>query len=359
MYGILDCRRFISFQASQVVDTHLCNVCNVLFRKYGRYARLFANYDSALISLLTYAQLGEKLVYFHKACFHTSQRLSCNVADEFASSISVYTTYLKIRDNIYDNEWFPISHLNFGVIKKKAEIAINNLEKLGFPAREINKLIDHQKKIEYKTPSLVECMEATEIAASKIFSHTAVLSNQISNQKPMGIIGKHIGRIIYVLDNYIDLREDLHRNSFNPFINELKSGENKFSLKDLDKIRSLCAKIVKESLECIILNIKKVRIKTYQNVINEILTKGLYKKISSVLSKEPELNSVNISFKLSSAPFFITPFTVIGNQDCENCEECCRIGSGASLMVCVYGLAILIVGGLIYGCLKGFFGGGD
>ena len=52
---------------------------------------------------------------------------------------------------------------------------------------------------------------------SMVFSHTAMLAGVPSNVNHLAEVGLNVGRLAYLLDNYVDLPNDKRRNSFNLF----------------------------------------------------------------------------------------------------------------------------------------------
>jgi hypothetical protein len=219
----------------------------------------------------------KKLEVCKKGCLSLNRIQSkFTSADEYASSISIFMAYSKVKDDICDGKSI-FNHLRFGLIKKKAEAAIKNLEELRFPATATSQLIDNQKKLERAESPLLECVKPTETVTARVFAHTAILSSQTSNYEAMEAMGKHIGRIMYITDNYLDLKEDLLRDNFNPLLNEFRIS-NTLSLEDLKRIKKYCVNLARESLKNISIQLKKTKLKLYNNFIHEILMDGLRKK---------------------------------------------------------------------------------
>ena len=64
----------------------------------------------------------------------------------------------------------------------------------------------------------------TEEMYSKIFSHTATLAGAPGNAGHLAEVGRHVGRVAYLLDGYVDFQKDKSEGRFNVFDHLSSSG---------------------------------------------------------------------------------------------------------------------------------------
>jgi len=114
----------------------------------------------------------------------------------------------KIYDDVLDKNTI-FSRLAARLIKKKILLAEQELDKLGYDSRIVYSQIKRQINLEDESNTNLEMLATpTEEVVSSIFEHTAVLSDVKQNINPLSAIGKSVGKLMFILDNYIDLPED-------------------------------------------------------------------------------------------------------------------------------------------------------
>ena len=109
----------------------------------------------------------------------------------------------------------------------------------------------------------------------QIFGEIFVYNDQFEYSESLRKIGYYTGKLIYILDSYDDLSNDIKKNRFNPLIacnnsnlyNEIEEKVNYI----LDKIEQLTMKI---------------EIKHSSEIIHNILKLGLRNRAKTVLKKE-------------------------------------------------------------------------
>lgn len=316
MYGITKCVNFLAQRDKEIIHSHLCNVCDVLATNYGNSSRIYNNYDSAFISLLTCAQKGNTLKSRKHRClnFVSCPSEFCD-GDRYAAAITICAAYLKAKDDMFDEKSL-VNRIRVNLMQKRVDLALRELRNFDFPYRILDELLNKQISLEQNQQiSLLECMEPSEVAASKVFAHTAEISDVISNRDPLEKIGKYIGRIMYIIDNYIDLESDISHGRFNPLAVEFNLREKTYKY-TRSKINKLCHRLVYESLTEIKLNIKNVKFKTHRELIHKILVKGLNDKVSAIFNGTLRKTVGKMSYVL---PYFL--FLQQSNDCCGQVEE--------------------------------------
>lgn len=356
MYGLFNCTSILLPEERNIVNNHLCRTCNTLALKYGYGTRIFANYDSTFISLLSYAQSNEGIKCYSEKMPKVKQNFSGNqitAIDKYAAAISVSMAYVKFRDDIFD-ENSPLKKVKFSCVRKKAELAFKDLLDLKFNYKLIDDGIKYQHYLENQKPnSIFDYTLPTERVVSQIFAHSSVISGQLSNFEYLEEIGKNIGRMMYILDCYADFDKDLSQKKFNPLI-EIFNVNNADS--DCKRnIKDLCGRILKDSLNKINRNFRKLFLIRYSNLIYKMLTDGLKQKISFVLNGRQNLIS-NI------LPITILLPVLQNSDECECCSQTQEVGQtpgGACILAIAGCLACVIICTMLKGAGESVCGAGS
>lgn len=277
MYGLLVVDRYCGNPLDRAISaSQLCAICHSLSGRYGRGFQIFANYDAAFVSTLYAAQSGDTGV--NPNC-HTA---SCRLPGEptkgvrFATALSLVMAKAKALDDILDQNSIA-ARLVSKFLTRKIPKAERDLQSLGFQSRLIFSNIEHQDRLEKEGHSeLDELSNPTESVVSKVFSHTARISENEENILPLSNIGRDVGKLMYLTDNYADLPEDLARNRFNPFAVIQK--DRKIQLKQ--DLRRICF----ESISRISAEMKSLKLVTLGRVVDDALVNSLTNQVQNLFS---------------------------------------------------------------------------
>lgn len=341
MYGIMNCTRYLSATEKRIFGSYLCKVCNTLAAKYGNSARRFANYDSAFLSLITEAQQGRNSKQPQSCTYKAKSNKTTSTADEYAAAVSVYMGYLKAIDDLIDEKSISTS-LKFSFAYKKAQLAFKDLEALGFNHKAIDELLKKQFCLEKSNSvSLLRYAIPTEIIASKIFAHTAIISNQRSNSEILKRIGKNIGRIMYITDSYVDIENDTKQGTFNAISGKF---DVKTKLNMQEKIRNVCLRICKKGLREIEIDLRSLKIKKFRHLIRKILVEALKNKISCIFNR-PIMSACTKRLKI--LPLFLLLQQSGQCEQCDPCYEESKVICGTEPIAC-FTLGAMCAAGVLY-----------
>lgn len=197
-----------------------CGLCKTLGRKYGQFSRLFLSYDISLLTLILHALVGDDFNYKYEACFlHplNKRRVKIpNAIDYMAADISVYFVKKKIEDNIKDER--GIKRMLFSFFDK-------------IPMKCNHKTLKHEdldslfyqlgKMEELKKPEVDEISNCFGSILEKTV-HNAAEQLSIKSLDRLEKFSFFLGKLIYTLDAFEDLKSDLEKWRFNPLIFENK-----------------------------------------------------------------------------------------------------------------------------------------
>lgn len=325
MYGLLALNNSCFNQRDRnIISSHFCGLCNFLSFKYGQAFRMLTNYDSTFISLLYSAQSSSNVVFktASKCFLSLNRKLWIDDGLRFAGAISVLMAKAKIYDDVIDEGGFTNS-IKVKLIDSKISKAYEELRQLGFEPRAIMQNVVLQRSIEDKHEKDIEALAwPSEQVVSRIFIHTGQLANNETNFESLRTIGKHMGRLMYLLDNYTDLPKDISKKRFNALA-------ACFGFAKPNHIQEIVKKSALKSLNEISNAVKTLNLYRHKELVRKILTTNLKCKVFHLLNH-------NFSYK----PFGrIRSFnmTSLGNDD--DCGKAiCVLIIG---ILCVIGLAVV------------------
>jgi len=193
---------------------------------------------------------------------------------------------------------------------------------------------------------------------SKIFSQTAILAGTPANFACLADVGRHLGRVAYLLDNYIDFQNDHGRGSFNLC--------DQLSLRDSGRSkRQVFAQYLDQSLNAIRRSVGEVKLYRFEETVRYIVTDGLQAKVQSILS---DARFVARPVIYSLAPVLLmgilrNVLTSSSSEDycCDCSDDCdCDGGTGTSYTTTTTQqiIAPQIIDRLSEGATGGLVGGG-
>jgi hypothetical protein len=298
VYGLLCLNtNCLNFSEQNIAKAHYCGLCNSLSSNYGFTSRTFTNHDATFISILHSAQSKNKISPQKCPLKLQKTKPEVNTGLEYASAISLIMAKAKIDDNILDQNSY-ISRVIAGKLDSKIPSAINELKRLGFKLQTITSEIKRQKTLESQHCSdLNELVSPTENAVSEICSHTATLTGKTSNFEPLSILGKNIGRLMYLTDNYVDFTSDFKKTRFNAL-------SNCYPHANQTQIKKTIGKQFSQSINEISTSIKNLTLNQHQRIVGDALLYSLKQRLENILHTKPKTSPNNIGL---TNPFSLIP----------------------------------------------------
>jgi hypothetical protein len=271
--------------------SHFCGLCNELSSSYGFGFRALTNHDAAYYSILYSAQSGEKLE--QQKCpfrFGRSKHTS-NPGLEYAGAISILMAKTKIDDDLHDENSFFHRVLS-KLVDSKFPLAEETLARFGFNLKFVSSQIQRQQTLEKQNCSdLDELSGPTKNVVSEIFAHTATLSGAEANMRPLTIIGKYIGKLMYLLDSYIDMPSDMAKGRFNAL-------QSCFGQENATLMRKRVGSISSQSMSEISRSVKNLKLHSHKRILNDALLTSLNQRLETLLA--PKENRLQDRMRNSS-----------------------------------------------------------
>lgn len=210
---------------------HYCGVCKAMGRMYGQTSRLSLNYDAIYLSeLLTF--LGEGKVNYHQEwspallsynCLRLPKETDLPFSLQYAASVNVLFTGIKLRDNVEDKGGFIWRTAN-KLMAARVEQAEENLKAYGLDLEKVDQWLREHARREKEESKLRgnaylhHLAEATSRITGMIFRQGAIAAGRADEADKMGVLGKDFGKLIYLLDAYRDYEKDIRKGEFNPIL---------------------------------------------------------------------------------------------------------------------------------------------
>lgn len=241
-----------------------CSLCKKLGKSYGIISRFTLSYDFTFLALLNMSLQGGCVNIERKRCAFNPLK-KCNYCKddaflEMPCAAAMIMTYYKILDNIADEKGFkkllflslkPI----FKSANKKASKKYPEIEKI------VADYISTQNALEKEN-----CNEVDKVCdpTAKALSQILMLSSENASQKRvLERLGYCLGRYIYLMDAFCDLKDDIKKGSYNVLkakenVNEYIEGQiyfcineatKAFELLDIKKFKTILGNIIYLGLE--------------------------------------------------------------------------------------------------------------
>lgn len=206
---------------------YYCGLCKCLKTKYSNKSRMTLNYDMTfLILLLSSLYEPENKSYNERCIVHPSKKqlIIQNEITEYAASINIILSYYNMLDNWQDDK----DYKSFAVMKALSSEFKKSSRELQDKAYIIKDRIQNISKLEKEKSNDID-------AVSNEFGHLMeeiFIYKKDEWERNLRKIGFYLGKFIYFLDAYEDMKEDEENNSYNPF-NNLETDDKEQYAKDL------------------------------------------------------------------------------------------------------------------------------
>lgn len=257
-----------------------CSLCKAVGRYYGVLARLTLSYDITFLLLSRLSLLCMKPDFKAGRCpFNPAKRCNyCrNAEDElrYAASVSMMLFYYKVKDDISDGSFlrrlvmcliFPYAFLK----NRKAKKLYPHIEK------EIASAMSAQAETEKSGTPFTD-----KAAHQSAHALGIIMADGMGDKKEYAYrFGYGTGKWVYLCDGADDIRKDLKRGSYNPFI-------VKYSIKSEADITDEVLKDIKGQLNMscalVIDAYEEVEKATLRPIIENIIYEGTEKVMNNIL----------------------------------------------------------------------------
>lgn len=198
-----------------------CTLCKILGKEYGQFSRVLLNYDATFYVLLRECATGGEMPCYKKGRCRFNPLKKCGYCENpseiyrEAAALTVLMSYQKVLDNLADGKGLKkiAAHLCKPFLRGKYKKA---KAKYPFFAAQIENAMQKQAALESEHCASVDrAAEPSAKALEMIFAHGIAAEN---NRRVVSRVAYCVGRWVYLLDAYDDMREDLKYGAYNPFL---------------------------------------------------------------------------------------------------------------------------------------------
>lgn len=217
-----------------------CGLCKALGKAFGPFARLTLSYDFVAVALLHMAVVETEATYQSFRCglnpFKKRSLCLCPDSLDFAAACAMAMLYYKLTDDLQDERGFK--RIGTWLLLPLAKRGKRKAEKT-YPefVRIAGEIMTRQNKIE-ANPSVGIDM-AADPSASALGQICALMSEEPAKSAALYDFGYMLGRWVYLIDAADDLKEDIRRKRFNPFIHLMQKKPEERSA-EITAILNLC-----------------------------------------------------------------------------------------------------------------------
>lgn len=215
MFGyVLPSSEELKVREKDAYQSVYCGLCHATGRKYGFLSRMFLNYDFTFLAMVL-APVAEKHTTEHRRCIACPFKGKdvCMEAEwlDIAAGESIILTYWKLRDNVADGAFWSrtaarlLSRLLRPAYKKAAARHRSFDSEVQIHLRELHTLEQDG------SPSI----DRTADTFARILSAAAPQTERTDRDRAVEQMLYHVGRWIYLVDAWDDLKEDRAQGSYN------------------------------------------------------------------------------------------------------------------------------------------------
>lgn len=228
MFGYITINKMeLKFKEYYSYKGYYCGLCKCLKNKYSNKSRMTLNYDMTfLILLLSSLYEPENKIYEERCMVHPTKKqlVIQNEITDYAASMNIILSYYNMLDNWQDDKDYK-SLAVMKALKKEFKKSSNELsEKTAI----IKEHLDNISKLEKLNVNDVD-------SVSNEFGYLMeeiILYKKDEWEKTLRKIGFYLGKFIYYLDAYEDMKKDEENKSYNPF-NNIETEDKAQYAKDL------------------------------------------------------------------------------------------------------------------------------
>lgn len=193
-----------------------CGLCHTMGKRHGWLARFTLNYDFTLLALLHYGSTtsgGTECRRCPAHPFRKPRKCLCGVPLDAAADESMILTWYKLSDDVSDHNFFcglPARLLRFLLRNGYRKAAKARPDFDHRVCREMERLSELEKA---RSPQLDR---VADTFAGILFAAAGECDGDNSKRRAMEQLLYHLGRWIYLVDAWDDLKEDEKKGRYNP-----------------------------------------------------------------------------------------------------------------------------------------------
>lgn len=248
----------LKFKEYDIYKGYYCGLCQSLRKRHGLAGQCTLTYDMTFLALLLSSLYEPELVEENKRCIVHPMKKHLMIGSkytDYVADMNILLSYYKAIDDWKDEH--SLLKLAFAKIIKSNDIYPEK-------AKEIESLLNELSDYEKKGETNIDLVAGTfgKIMSIIFVPHKDQWSIHLEK------IGFFLGKFIYILDAYDDLKHDIKKDNYNPFKNNCN--EDTFD----DKIKSMLTLMISECSK----EFEFLPIVENVNILRNILYSGVWSR---------------------------------------------------------------------------------
>lgn len=218
--------------------SYYCGLCRTLGERYGIGAKISISYDMTFLIILLNSLYEPDIEFDRRRCFvyplmkHDERR---SEVTDYVADMNVLMTYYKCVDDWNDERKVTRKAYGDTLKKKVSKISAKYPHKAEFIKKELDLLSELEKKGETNIDTVSMCF-------ANILSEIVVMKED-EWQDELRELGFCLGKFIYILDAYEDLKGDIKKNRYNVLRSHMDSdGFDELIESILNELMARCAR---------------------------------------------------------------------------------------------------------------------
>lgn len=264
---------------------YYCGLCKTLGREFNQFVRLGLNYDLTFLGILLSSIDDKKDSYKMEKCIVSPIKkklvINSNEHIKYSGSMGIILIYFKLLDDWNDDFSIKSKLASVPYIKPLKKVKSNYNEKYIVIRDRIEELSNLEKIknniIDQNADVFGKMMEV--IAKPDIITDTKM-------KRILGSLGYNLGRWIYILDAYDDLKNDIKNNSYNPIIEQYKYKKDENIEDFINRIKENIHLTLTYTLDNIAKSYELLDIYNNKEILDNIIYLGLRKKMNLIFKRK-------------------------------------------------------------------------
>lgn len=288
MFGyVTPCKMELKVKDYELFKSYYCGLCIALKNNSNNLCRMVLNYDMTFLAILIDSLNQDKNEFILNSCIaHPMKKrvkIINNRALDYASFCNIALVYYKLLDDYEDDVALTKKFLSL-FLKKYIKSNKDYMELLNIIEKNLLELNAIEKS--KKSISIDEISDKFATITGFIISYYYKNSDYCD---ALYDLGYNLGRWIYIIDAYDDLKDDMKKGNFNALntsFNNNNLSYDDFLIKYRERIEFNLILSANSTLECL----NKLPIVKNKDLLYNILQLGLMDKIENIKLRSEEKN---------------------------------------------------------------------
>lgn len=254
-------------------EAYYCGVCHSLGRNYGAFGQMTLTYDMTFLAILLSSLYEDRTAaVLHRCVPHPVKKHEAiyNEYTDYAAAVNVMLSYYKLRD-----DWQDERSIKANMFSSIIKSAFNKAKGL-YPrqAGAIEEYIKAQKHCENSgVTSPDEAAAPTGEMLASVFDF-----KQDEWQDNLRRMGFFLGKFIYIMDAFDDVKKDIKKNNYNPLI-QYADEENFHS-----RVKEMLVMLAAESSKAF----EALPVLDNADILRNIIYSGIWCRYNAICSGQKE-----------------------------------------------------------------------